>query len=73
MENYKYQDSGILEEFRGLSGVEIQEKCKNLQFSCQFLELNNDSVVVINANNFISVFIADKDNKYIPLKLSYQN
>ena len=38
MEVYQYQDNGILEEFKGLTAVAIQEKCKNLKFSCQFLQ-----------------------------------
>ena len=53
MEVYQYQDNGILEEFKGLTAVAIQEKCKNLKFSCQFLESDNDSFVVINAVNSI--------------------
>ena len=72
MEDYQYQDNGILKEFKGLSAVAIQEKCKNLEFSCQFLESDKDSFVVINAVNSISIFVADKENKYIPLKLSFQ-
>ncbi len=70
MESFQYQDKGILKEFKELSAVSIQEKCKNLKFTYQFLEYGNDSFVVINANNSISIFIADKDNKYCPLKLS---
>lgn len=72
MEVYQYQNNGILKEFKGLSAVAIQEKCKNLEFSCQFLESDKDSFVVINAVNSISIFVADKENKYIPLKLSFQ-
>ena len=72
MEVYQYQDNGILKEFKGLSAVAIQEKCKNLEFSCQFLESDKDSFIVINAVNSISIFVADKENKYIPLKLSFQ-
>ena len=72
MEVYQYQANGILKEFKGLSAVAIQEKCKNLEFSCQFLESDKDSFVVINAVNSISIFVADKENKYIPLKLSFQ-
>ena len=72
MEVYQYQNNGILKEFKGLSAVAIQEKCKNLEFSCQFLESDKDSFIVINAVNSISIFVADKENKYIPLKLSFQ-
>ena len=72
MEVYQYQNNGILKEFKGLSAVAIQERCKNLEFSCQFLESDKDSFVVINAVNSISIFVADKENKYIPLKLSFQ-
>lgn len=72
METIHYQDNGILEEFKGLSAVAIQEKCKNLKFSCQFLEFDKESFIVINVRQSISIFKADKDNKYIPLKLSYQ-
>lgn len=72
MEVYQYQANGILKEFKGLSAVAIQEKCKNLEFSCQFLESDIDSFVVINAVNSISIFVANKENKYIPLKLSFQ-
>ena len=72
MEVYQYQANGFLKEFKGLSAVAIQEKCKNLEFSCQFLESDIDSFVVINAVNSISIFVADKENKYIPLKLSFQ-
>lgn len=72
MEVYQYQNNGILKEFKGLSAVAIQEKCKNLEFSCQFLESDKDSFVVINAVNSISIFVANKENKYIPLKLSFQ-
>lgn len=72
MEVYQYQDKGILKEFKGLTAVAIQEKCINLKFSCQFLESDKDSFVVINAVNSISIFVADKENKYIPLKLSFQ-
>ena len=71
MEVYQYQNNGILKEFKGLSAVAIQEKCKNLEFSCQFLESDKDSFIVINAVNSISIFVADKENKYIPLKLSF--
>ena len=53
MEVYQYQNNGILKEFKGLSAVAIQEKCKNLEFSCQFLESDKDSFVVINAVNSI--------------------
>ena len=72
METYHYQDSGVLKEFEGLSAVEIQVKCKNLKFICQFFESDTDSFVVINACNSISLFIANKENKYVPLKLSFQ-
>ena len=72
MEVCQYQNNGILKEFKGLTAVAIQEKCKNLEFSCQFLESDKDSFVVINAVNSISIFVADKENKYIPLKLSFQ-
>ena len=64
MEVYQYQNNGILKEFKGLSAVAIQEKCKNLEFSCQFLESDKDSFVVINAVNSISIFVADKENDY---------
>lgn len=70
-EDLHYQDSGILEEFKGLSAVAIQEKCKNLSFTYQFLELDTDSFVVINTCYSISIFMADKNNKYIPLKISF--
>lgn len=65
-----YQDEGILKEFTGLKLVEIQEKCKNLNFGCQFFEYENYSFVAISANNSISIFITDKANKYVPLNIS---
>ena len=36
------------------------------------VKIYKDSFIVINAVNSISIFVADKENKYIPLKLSFQ-
>lgn len=64
---FHYQDEGILKEFSELSHILIQEKCKNLNYGCKFFEYYGISVVAIETNNSISLFIADKDNKYVPL------
>ena len=49
-EDLHYQDSGILEEFKGLSAVAIQEKCKNYEAAYASVEKACNPKVSIIAN-----------------------
>lgn len=72
MNDFHYQDEGIIREFQGLKFVELQEKCKNLGLRYDFFENGNGkeifSFVAIAANNSISIFITNERNEYIPLR-----
>ena len=68
--NLYYQDEGITKEFSGLDSVQIQTKCRNLKFGYQFLEYNGNSFIAITTSDSVSIFIADENNKYIPLEIT---
>lgn len=72
IKSFSLQNKGISKEFSGKSLPEIQSICNNLNIEYECLEYNTHSIIIIEKDGYVSLFIStgETGNKYFPLQLS---